>query len=88
MCSRPTTRTAIEALDADCVFYAPLWSDPDEVCRLLRQGKNVVASGGAWWYRTEHNAADIDKIEAHASRVALHSTRVGLIPASRETCSF
>jgi 2,4-diaminopentanoate dehydrogenase len=56
-------KDAIEALDADCVFYAPLWSDPDEVCRLLRQGKNVVASGGAWWYRTEHSAADIDKIE-------------------------
>ena len=27
-------KAAIEALDADCVFYAPLWSDPDEVCRL------------------------------------------------------
>lgn len=57
-------KEAIEALEADCVFYVPLWSDPDEVCRLLRQGKNVVASGGAWWYRTEHSAADIDKIEA------------------------
>jgi 2,4-diaminopentanoate dehydrogenase len=57
-------KDAIEALDADCVFYAPLWSDPDEVCRLLRDSKNVVASGGAWWYRTEHSSADIDKIEA------------------------
>ena len=46
------------------MFYAPLWSDPDEVCRLLRGGKNVVASGGAWWYRTEHSQADIDKIDA------------------------
>ena len=57
-------KDAIEALEADCVFYAPLWSDPDEVCRLLRGGKNVVASGGAWWYRTEHSQADIDKIHA------------------------
>jgi 2,4-diaminopentanoate dehydrogenase len=57
-------KEALEALDADCVFYAPLWSDVDEICRLLRGGKNVVASGGAWWYRTESNAADIDKIEA------------------------
>ncbi len=57
-------KEVIEAIDCDCVFYAPLWSDPDEVARLLRQGKNVVASGGAWWYRTEHSAADIDKIEA------------------------
>jgi hypothetical protein len=59
-----TDKAAIEALDADCVFYAPLWSDPDEVCRLLRSGKNVVASGGAWWFRTEHSEADIDKIDA------------------------
>ncbi|MCV7116705.1 dihydrodipicolinate reductase, partial [Mycobacterium nebraskense] len=71
LCGKPPTgvlatddKTAIEALDADCVFYAPLWSDPDEVCRLLRGGKNVVASGGAWWYRTEHSQADIDKIHA------------------------
>jgi len=59
-----TDKDALEALDADCVFYAPLWSDVDEVCRLLRGGKNVVASGGAWWYRTETNSADIDKINA------------------------
>ena len=31
-----TDKAALEALDADCVFYAPLWSDVDEVCRLLR----------------------------------------------------
>ena len=71
LCGKPPTgvlatddKATIEALDADCVFYAPLWSDPDEVCRLLRGGKNVVASGGAWWYRTEHSQADIDKIHA------------------------
>ena len=59
-----TDKDALEALDADCVFYAPLWSDVDEICRLLRGGKCVVASGGAWWHRTETNGADIDKIEA------------------------
>jgi len=59
-----TDKDAIEALDADCVFYAPLWADVDEVCRLLRGGKNVVTSGGAWWYRTEHSVRDIDKIAA------------------------
>ena len=59
-----TDKDALEALDADCVFYAPLWSDVDEICRLLRGGKSVVASGGAWWHRTETNSADIDKIEA------------------------
>ena len=62
-CSRPPTKTNFEALEADCVLDAPLWSDVDEVCRLLRGGKSVVASGGAWWHRTETNSADIDKIE-------------------------
>ncbi|GBG39245.1 NAD(P)H-dependent amine dehydrogenase family protein [Mycobacterium montefiorense] len=68
-------KAVIEALDADCVFYAPLWSDPDEVCRLLRSGKNVVASGGAWWYRTEHSQADIDKIDAacHEGATSFHA---------------
>lgn len=82
LCGKPPTgvrattdKDAIEALDADCVFYAPLWSDPDEVCRLLRGGKNVVASGGAWWYRTEHSQADIDKIDAacHEGGTSFHA---------------
>ena len=56
------------------MFYAPLWSDVDEICRLLCGGKNVVASGGAWWYRTETNSADIDKIEAacHEGGTSFH----------------
>ncbi|MBW2271192.1 MAG: dihydrodipicolinate reductase [Deltaproteobacteria bacterium] len=32
----------ILALDADCVHYAPLRSDLDEICRILESGKNVV----------------------------------------------
>ena len=49
LCGKPPTgvlatddKGAIEALDADCVFYAPLWSDPDEVCRLLRREPEVL----------------------------------------------
>ncbi|ODQ99651.1 dihydrodipicolinate reductase [Mycobacterium intermedium] len=70
-----TDKSALEALEADCVFYAPLWSDIEEICRLLRGGKNVVASGGAWWYRTETNAQDIDKIEeaCQAGRTSFHA---------------
>ena len=37
---------AIIALDADCVFYTPLFMDVDQVCRLLRDGKNVVTTSG------------------------------------------
>src|SRR5437762_2711760 len=33
---------AVLALDADCVNYAPLYRDIDEMCRILRSGKNIV----------------------------------------------
>ena len=32
----------ILALDADCVLYAPQFTDIDDVCRLLESGKNVA----------------------------------------------
>ena len=34
------------ALDADCVLYAPLLADVDEMCRLLASGLNVVTPTG------------------------------------------
>jgi len=34
------------ALDADCVNYAPLYADVDEMCRILRAGKNLVTPAG------------------------------------------
>jgi hypothetical protein len=37
---------SIVAMDADCVFYAPIIMDVDTVCRLLRAGKNVVTTSG------------------------------------------
>jgi hypothetical protein len=53
----------IIALDADCVLFAPIISDCDMVCRLLRSGKNVVSPLGPF-YPTERNRADCDKITA------------------------
>ncbi|MFV1366212.1 MULTISPECIES: NAD(P)H-dependent amine dehydrogenase family protein [Mycolicibacterium] len=40
-----TATTDVEeilALDADCVLYAPQFTDIDDVCRLLESGKNVA----------------------------------------------
>jgi hypothetical protein len=34
------------ALDADCVMYAPLLPDVDEMCRILESGKNLVTPCG------------------------------------------
>jgi 2,4-diaminopentanoate dehydrogenase len=53
---------AIVALDADCVFYTPIWPDIEMICRLLRTGKNVVTTGGLY-YPTDFTRADLDRIE-------------------------
>ena len=39
-------KDALLALDADCVLYAPLLADTDEMCRILEAGKNVVTPTG------------------------------------------
>jgi hypothetical protein len=39
----------IDALDADCVFYAPKYGEVDVICRLLRSGKNVITTSGYFY---------------------------------------
>lgn len=58
---------AVIAMDADCVFYTPMWAEVDVICRLLESGKNVVATGG-YFYPTADFAEHGAKIEV-ASRV-------------------
>jgi hypothetical protein len=41
-----TDKDAILALDADCVNYAPLYHDIDDMCAILRSGKNLVTPAG------------------------------------------
>jgi hypothetical protein len=53
----------IIATKADCVHFAAQFQDIDMVCRLLRSGKNVVSPIGPF-FPTEHNKADVAKIEA------------------------
>lgn len=53
----------IIATDADCVHFAAQMQDIEMVCRLLRSGKNVVSTIGPF-FPTEHNQADVAKIEA------------------------
>lgn len=52
---------AILALGADCVHYAPLHADVDELGRILRAGTNVVTPVG-FVYPTPRIAAEIDAI--------------------------
>jgi hypothetical protein len=54
---------AIVALRADCVMYAPLHADVDDLCRLLAAGTNVVTPVG-FVYPTPRSAADFARLEA------------------------
>jgi hypothetical protein len=38
--------SALLAVEADCVNYTPLYVDLDEMCRILRSGKNIVTPSG------------------------------------------
>ncbi|WP_205472355.1 dihydrodipicolinate reductase [Nocardioides sp. SYSU D00038] len=71
-----SSREEVLALEADCVVYAPLVPDHDEVAALLRSGKNVVTPVG-WFYPSEKDAAPL--VEAcRAGGTTAHGT--GLNP--------
>ena len=65
---------AILAMDADCVIYAPLVPNLDEVAALLRAGKNVVTPVG-WFYPPEKDAAVLGAACA-AGGSTLHGTGI------------
>ena len=54
---------AIVACDADCVVYAPREARIEEVCALLRSGKNVVCTPFLF-HRRPHADAETREIEA------------------------
>ena len=67
----------ILALNADCVVYAPLLPDLDDVCRLLESGKNVVTPVG-WIYPPSAGRETQERIEAacRVGGVSLHGTGI------------
>lgn len=66
---------AILAMDADAVVYAPLLPDVDQVCALLRSGKNVVSPVG-WFYPSESEAAPLEAA-ARSGNATLHGAGIG-----------
>ncbi len=52
----------IIALDADCVLFAPIVTNVDTICRLLRSGKNVASVAGP--FSPLHYPQHFEKIEA------------------------
>jgi 2,4-diaminopentanoate dehydrogenase len=62
-----TDKDAILGLDADCVIYTPkLFLDPEamdeEVCAILRSGKNVLTTAG-YWFPHLHGQDYVDRLE-------------------------
>jgi 2,4-diaminopentanoate dehydrogenase len=53
---------AIMSLEADCVLFAPIVTNVDTICRLLRSGKNVASVAGP--FSPQHYPEHFAKIEA------------------------
>jgi 2,4-diaminopentanoate dehydrogenase len=53
---------AIMSLEADCVLFAPIVTNVDTICRLLRSGKNVASVAGP--FSPQHYPEHFEKIEA------------------------
>ncbi|MGH8517926.1 MAG: NAD(P)H-dependent amine dehydrogenase family protein, partial [Panacagrimonas sp.] len=52
----------IIALDADCVLFSPIVTNVDQICRLLRSGKNVASVAGP--FSPQHHGEHFARIEA------------------------
>jgi hypothetical protein len=62
------------ALDADCVLYAPITANRNEVIRILESGKNVVTPLG-WFYPRSDDGADLEAA-CRKRGVTLHGTGI------------
>lgn len=65
---------ALLTQDADCVLYAPIMAQREEVLAILRSGKNVVTPL-AWFYRGGRDWSDLESACKEA-RVTLHGTGI------------
>ncbi|MFF7986090.1 GMC oxidoreductase [Streptomyces sp. NPDC007901] len=64
------------SLDADCVLYAPLTCDVDEVCRLPASGANVVTTRGEFRHPGSMDPVVRERVEEACARggSSIHST--------------
>jgi len=66
-------------LDADCVNYAPLHVDLDEIVRILRSGKNLVTPSG-FTFPAALDAAARDRLEAACQEGGVSLFGTGIHP--------
>ena len=72
-----TSKQQILALEADCVSYAPLYFDVDDMCAILRSGKNLVTPVG-FAYPPSRDPAETARLEAACKEggTSLHGTGI------------
>lgn len=70
---------ALLALDADCVNYAPLYVDIDEIVRILRSGKNLVTPSG-FTFPDASDAAVRGRLEAACQEGGVSLFGTGIHP--------
>lgn len=86
---------AILALDADCVHYAPLYVELDEMLRILESGKNLVTPSG-FVYPDSTRPKDVARLQAACIKggSTLHGTGIhpgfsgDLLPITLARLSF
>jgi len=66
---------AFLAIEADCVLYAPMLPNTDEVMRLVRAGRNVVTPTGWFFPFATHDVAELEGACQQAG-VSLHGTGI------------
>ena len=72
-----TDAASILTSDADCVVYMPRHADLDEVCALLRSGKNVISTAFLF-YAESLEKAEREKLRAacEAGNASVHGTGI------------
>ena len=70
-------KAAILALDADCVHYAPLFVDVDDMCSILVSGKNLVTPSG-FVFVDATRPDEVERLQAvcTAGNSSLHGTGI------------
>jgi len=68
---------AVLAMPADCVVYAPLLPNIDEICSILASGKNLVTPTG-WFFPPTLDSTDVARVEGacRTGNATLHGTGI------------
>ena len=71
------SKEEVLAIAADCVNYAPLYADVDDMCRILQSGKNIVTPVGFVYPKAlEPGVAEALEKACHEGGTSLHGAGI------------